>query len=377
MKKRTPDEPRLAGWGANDADWLTEPPPPREWLLRHDGAGVLPRGIVGMLAAPGGRGKTRALAQLVMAIASGRPWLDAFEVTAPGRVVFLVAEEDERELRERLYLAANELGLSTEERFGACGRIVAAACPGPVGLIRPGTRGTLVTSDVYQELLENLEGEAGPYFDDDEPDAPPDPGLALVVLDPLARWAPGAETNTDAAMATMTALEAITRLHGAPTVLVAHHTSQSDRERGGADTSGARGVTALTDSARWVCKLTGRTETDLAIAVTKSNYTPTGLRVPLERDPRSGILRRASEEGRAALDLQREIEEGERVEKMAAELLRRLAKSKAPVTSQAELKGLVKGKASLKAAAVRFLRESGRLKGGNGRPFLFAQEAAE
>src|SRR5690606_15031618 len=91
------------------AEVFTEPPPPKEWLLSRtdeetgESIGVLERGIVGALPAPGGRGKSWALAQLSIAVALGTQWLDAFNAEHVGNVLLAMAEESTEEVRRRLH----------------------------------------------------------------------------------------------------------------------------------------------------------------------------------------------------------------------------------------------------------------------------------
>src|SRR6266852_3136438 len=98
---------------------LQATPPPRKFLLRtSDGTGAFPAGKVGCLAAPGGAGKTKALMQLTVAVATGGTWLGpgGWKVE-PGRVLFLLAEDDQDEAERTLYFAARAAGLTSTEDF--------------------------------------------------------------------------------------------------------------------------------------------------------------------------------------------------------------------------------------------------------------------
>src|SRR5262249_25635901 len=90
-----------------EPEWYTKPPERRSWLLRDQrtDSGVLPLGKVGMLAGAGGAGKTMALTQLAVAVATGTPWLGVLEVAAQGNVLLILGEEDAEEVRRRLYRA--------------------------------------------------------------------------------------------------------------------------------------------------------------------------------------------------------------------------------------------------------------------------------
>jgi hypothetical protein len=258
-------------------DWLDVAPPPRTWLLRRDGKGALARGIVALLVAPGGRGKSMLLVQLALAIATGRTWLDAYDVAEPGRVVLALAEEDLAEVRRRLYWAARALELSDDERRAASELIVPLGLSGElVGLVHSDPSGNVHPTHVHAALLRRLQSAEH----------------ACVILDPLSRWAPDVEGSNAAATSAVQALEQLTKAPGAPTVIVAHHTSQWSRREGNkGESAGARGVTGLTDGVRFVAALTGVKPDELAFVVSKSNYAAHGEPIDLVRDPDGGILR--------------------------------------------------------------------------------------
>jgi hypothetical protein len=93
---------------ANQDAWATVAPPKREWLLRDARSslsnGVLPLGKVGLFISEGGLGKTMALVQCAIAVATGSTWLGSYS-TKPGRVLLILGEEDAEEVRRRFYNA--------------------------------------------------------------------------------------------------------------------------------------------------------------------------------------------------------------------------------------------------------------------------------
>ena len=112
--KPAPPDPFKEKGKPIDVSWLTEAPKEPEWLLRRtfqrgngesDTTGFLPRGKVGMIAAEGGAGKTMALIQLALAVATGIDWLEYQTAPPNGRVLIALGEEDEMELRRRIYRA--------------------------------------------------------------------------------------------------------------------------------------------------------------------------------------------------------------------------------------------------------------------------------
>jgi RecA-family ATPase len=271
------------------AAWYAERPPPRTWLLRDTrvpkARGVLPLGKVGQLIAEGGAGKTLALCQLAIAVATGGRWLGVFSAPTPGRVLLVLGEEDVEEVRRRLHHAA-------------------AASDGP-----PPSEGTIEVMPLAGEICALLER------DDRTGDARETAFLRwlrdyiragsfrLVVVDPLSRFA-GADAEKDNAQATrfVQALESL--LAPDRTVLNAHHVNKMSRgATGHVDGASGRGSSAFVDGARWQAALAvEHPKVDAAeerrrlgevvrFAVTKSNYAPKPDALLLRRDEsRDGAL---------------------------------------------------------------------------------------
>lgn len=270
--------------GADWRSWFATPPPRRQWLLerrRRDyndvgerTEGVLPLGKVAMLAAGGGMGKTMALVQLALAVATGREWLDTFATPNPGPVLIALGEEDEDEFRKRLFDAAQVMRLTDEQAELAADRIVIIALSGtPVALTESDGRGNVKETPFLAELRSQL--ETGKDW-------------RLVILDPLSRFA-GNDTEKDNAVATrfIQAVETLLSAPGGPTVLLAHHTTKTSRTSdSSSDATAARGASGLTDGVRWVANLDQlKDDSELVeLKVTKSNYSRKGDPVVLVRE---------------------------------------------------------------------------------------------
>jgi RecA-family ATPase len=301
---------------ASDADgscWLGDPPDPRTYLLStppeadgfdiDESRGVLPLGKVGMLAAAGGVGKSWALTQLAISVATGTQWLGAYDVTAPGHVLLALGEEERLEVRRRLYYAGKAAKLTAQQVELVKERIIfLPLCGKPVCITQqPGAQGAAtkpgadfgdaaetVFSDVLRKRLTNS-GHA----------------WRLVVFDPRSRFA-GLDAETDNAAATrfVQALERFAEVPGNPTVLVAHHTNKNSRAPGAdAGAGAARGSSALTDGVRWQANLEPLEMTDsdgrrlVEFRVTKTNYGLYPGPVTLTRDPdHRGAMRAVSTE---------------------------------------------------------------------------------
>ena len=271
-------------WGDVDGSaWLaadTKPPPPC-WLLNRPDRGddghvrpvpLFPRGKVGMLTAAGGVGKTTALCELALCVATGRPWLGCLDVSSPGRVLLALGEEDAEEAHRRLWKAARILNLTDDQRELAAGRVVVLPLAGhpEMALTQEEGPGTSVETPAALALLARLDDDAG---EDDE-------GWALVVLDPASRFAgPDMEKDNAAATRFVQVLERLAGVRGRPSVLVAHHTSQAARSEGKATAEHARGATAFSDGVRWQADLRNRPRYEGApdlveFTNTKNNYAP-------------------------------------------------------------------------------------------------------
>ncbi len=300
----------LGEWGS-----LITAPPARRWLLERpddecNGArqiGVFPLGKVGMLVSAGGVGKTMALVELALSVATGRKWLEHFGIANPGRVLLALGEEDQEEIGRRVYQAAHAMRLTDSQLELASNNIVAMPLAGrPVALVSSESGATAGT-DLLSSLRKRLEAESN---------------WKLIILDPLSRFA-GVDTEKDNAAATrfVEIAESLVRSPGGPSVLIAHHTNKTSRTDGSnVNAAHARGASGLTDGVRWVANLESSGLDTVNLEVTKSNYAPYGPPVTLVRDAdHGGFLRvqtsaeqtsrleKASEKGRARMHTLREL----------------------------------------------------------------------
>lgn len=314
---------------------IAEAPPARDWLLKCGDDGALPLGKAGVLAAGGGTGKTMALVQLALAVATGGFWLDAFRVTTPGNVLIALAEEDMEEVQRRFYRAASLEGLDRDKRAEAARRIVALPLAGnPVALTCKDKGGNTTVSPFLAELRRCL--------DDRE--------WSLIILDPLARWA-GDDAEVDNAAATrfVQAVESLVRSPGKPTVLVAHHSSKASVKEREADVRGASGIV---DGFRWAAVLdalegadgAGKPVHGVRLRLQKSNYTKRFGDVFLVRTEEGGALRKASDAEREALEASGKKADDD-VRKLNAETRRQNAETRAKEADRKAKAEADKGKA--------------------------------
>jgi len=293
---------RLGVWAR---DFVEAEAPPRRVLLarkegekRHGadvlvepGAAWMPAGKLGLLASPGGKGKTAAVLHLAGHVAAGAPWC-GLEVVSPGAVALVVGEEDREECHRRVKAAWAKLSEDVRRRAAARTLVLPLAGTGDNRLVteNPVDR-TVTKSERAGELLAYLRDNA------------PSEGWALVVVDPFSRFAGmDAETDNAAATRTMEVLEELTKLPGAPAVLVTHHT----RKRGKDEVDPVeliRGSSAIKDAARWAAMLDADPQDEsgkgrAVLRIVKSNYTSTAYAVELVTQhgiPEGGNVRPVSE----------------------------------------------------------------------------------
>jgi RecA-family ATPase len=276
---------QVGSW-VHEAIDLDVPPPPREWLLRQrpsgcgtPGPGMLPLGKTGLLVAPGGTGKSNALCQLAVSVASGRDWM-GFDVATPGAVVLALAEEDLAEVHRRLHHAVKVLKLTNEQKALVRKRVLVLPLEATnVALTDDEVRGNAAPASALIELRQFLDSREVEW--------------KLMVLDPLSRFA-GSETEVSNAAATrwVQTIESLTALRGGPTVVVAHHATKSSRATGKPE---ERGVTAIRDGFRWAMTMSAErvpyraTELErLTLSHVKSNYSLRAPDVHLKRDSAHG-----------------------------------------------------------------------------------------
>ena len=270
-------------WSRIIPNWLDSEPPKREWLLtrpksEHDNeaVGFFPCGKVGILAAAGGTGKTMALIQLAIAVATGTQWLGHYSTPKSGRVLLALGEEDAEEMQRRLFQAVKALNVSTSERAHVMANIDVLPLAGEsVAFVSKDARsGDVHELPAIEQLREQLRARAT--------DAQGHEPWRLIILDPLSRFAgPDSETDNSAATRFVQSVESLTKAPGNPAVLLAHHTPKSTRgkDTDSLDANAVRGASALVDGVRWAATLLadssgdGDTIRTATLQLAKSNYT--------------------------------------------------------------------------------------------------------
>ena len=291
----------LEEWG-----WLTQgEPPAHDAILSRLKPGTkdpespfLVAGKTGLFLAAGGVGKTQTFVQLAIAVASNGEFIRDSGITAlnGGRVLIVCGEEDALELRRRFYWATK--GLTDEVKKRVAKNITAVPLAGKVCALqaveeisRPRQTPRLEPTHLFRDLKKIVTEN----------------DYRLVLLDPASRFmGPDAEKDNKAATNFVELLEQLTNPENEatdgkpkgprPAVIVAHHTTKTNRNEGDFTATASRGASALTDGVRWVAQLMADKDDHdrMTFAVVKSNYTSTKRsRVELRREP-GGVLRALS-----------------------------------------------------------------------------------
>ena len=232
-------------------DMLDTAPPERRWLLDD----LLPLGVVGLLAAGGGTGKSFFTMQMAIAVATGRPFM-GIPVGEPGGVLMICAEDERDELHRRFWRIVNQMrtlndfpgvdpfgetieadGLTEDDVELLRQRLFIQSAVGADNRLTAEHDRTVVRTDVGARigaLVEQL------------------PSINLVVLDPVSRFRGGDENANDAATRFVESVEALRASTGA-TVLLPHHVNKGALTAGSEAISieGLRGASALLDGVRW------------------------------------------------------------------------------------------------------------------------------
>ena len=270
---------------------LTNSPP----YLDHVLPGLL-RGTVGMLAGPGGIGKTTLELQIAIAMATGTPVLSglfqsfgARDEVPPAKVVLVTPEESEAVLAHKLHaLAKSLLGPVSEGGTGLAPSVFLDRLAKNLILFGEQDAGSALLLDARGRVSPSARGLLRAAR-----------GARLVILDPLRQFHAGEENDSGTMNRAVVLLRALANRSGAA-VVVAHHTSRAAAHMGFGDTAGAsRGSTALPDGIRWQLNLSQPTREwakahgldasqrheHLLLDISKANYSSR---------PATLVLRRAS-----------------------------------------------------------------------------------
>lgn len=189
---------------------------------------------VGCFIAPGGTGKTTLLLFQVIHIVLGRP-LFGYEVTAPGPVVVITAEDSRETLVARLRQMCIEMQLTEEEIREVREDIIITDVSGK------GIKLTTVEKDVVMpsKSLDKLIVEIGVLCP------------SLLIIDPMVSFGIGESRVNDSEQGLIDAARRIRNaVHCA--VIYVHHTGKENARNRTTDQYSGRGGSALSDGARMI-----------------------------------------------------------------------------------------------------------------------------
>jgi hypothetical protein len=342
----------LGEWGS-----LASEPPPRRWLLDRpddecNGArqiGVFPMGKVGMLVAAGGVGKTMALIELALAVATGRKWFDFFGVANEGPVLLALGEEDEEEIWRRVYQAARAMRLTDAQVEKAARNIVALPLAGTVVNLIKSADGETVETAMMTALRKRLDQAQGV-------------GWRLIILDPLSRFA-GFDSEKDNAAATafISVVESLLRVPGRPAILIAHHTNKASRQEGAqtGNAANSRGASALTDGVRWVANLDPLADGTVSFKVTKTNYSMGFDPIILTRDADYGGFLRVQTQAEATAVVGKRAERKAKAMQTMRDLVIKTISERPGLRSGNDLYEIIQGNRPALLQALRELKLEG------------------
>lgn len=227
-------------------EWLTKKPP----TIPHLVPGWIPEGVVALLVAEGGVGKTTLVLKLCIALALGSRFL-GYEVQRC-RVLYVGIEDPPEMLRFRLWelfraelrRIARDLGVEVNE----------------ARLIQRMVDNLAVVSLVGEQfhVIETTRGQVSQHAILDDV-IPLMSDYDFIAIDPMARLHGGNENDNAVGTALVNAIERVVNETGT-TALIPHHTGKSvSTEDSG---YGARGASAISDAARVVMRLALATDRD-------------------------------------------------------------------------------------------------------------------
>lgn len=263
-----------------EPDWLEQTPPDVSALMRNpDGSPFMLDGRVGVISAAGGTGKSWLVIQLAIAVACGGQWLEHYGCRK-GRVLLALGEEKDEEIWRRVWRVAKHLRLSEYERSEVARNLVPLGLDGEeVAFLHKSQDGNITSTPFFAQLQQALSRD----------------DWRLVVLDPLSYFG-GPEVEGDPYVATtlIRCGAKLTKSPGGPAVLFSAHSRKKQQGFGTKlDSDDTRGSSAIVDGSRWVCSVGKRSESIIALKVTKTNYTVAGDEVLLARGL-GGVMRPAT-----------------------------------------------------------------------------------
>ena len=228
------------------SDVLTNPAPPPQFVWD----GYLPRGVVSLLGAHGGTGKSTIALMLGVCTALGLPLFGVGTVQC--KTLFVSLEDSAGIVRNRLAFICNTWGINPAQLDGKLHIVDGTENP---ELFSADSRGAGETTATYFELRKLVQSE----------------GVGLVVVDNASDAYGGDEIQRRQVRAFMRALVEVARLTNCAVMLLAHVDKTTSRTRSAEGGEGYSGSTAWHNSARSRLFMTRTDSGTLKLEHQKSN----------------------------------------------------------------------------------------------------------
>ena len=245
LTAEAPEDDPYGLQAAKVGDLLDTDPPAREWLVTDR----LPRGVVGVLAAAGGTGKSMATLQLAISVCTGLPWLE-MPIDKTGAVLMFSAEDDRDEIHRRLRAVlevySDNIDPFNTDAFKAHKAAIAERLHVFDRVGKDNRLTAKLNGEIQRTAFVRWVVEAAQKV----------PDVALIVLDPLARFNGGDPNDNADSTRLIECAEQIRKATGA-TILLPHHVNKGSLKDPGSGQEAVRGGSGLVDGARWVGLLAG------------------------------------------------------------------------------------------------------------------------
>ncbi len=244
-------------------DVLTNPAPPPEFIWD----GYLPRGVVTLMGAHGGTGKSTVALMLGVCVAASRPLFEVYTVGCSA--LFVSMEDSARIVRHRLAWVCRTWNIDPRSIDGKLHIVDGTENP---ELFTADSRNAGEVTATYDELCKLVQST----------------GAGLVVVDNASDAFGGDEINRRQVRAFMRALAQVARLTNCAVLLLAHVDKNTSRARKAEGSEAYSGSTAWHNSARSRLFMTRNEDGTLSLEHQKSNFGK--MREPLTLEwPGAGL----------------------------------------------------------------------------------------
>ncbi len=233
--------------------WADEEPPPLNWVVPR----WIPRGTVGMLASPGGLGKSFLALQLAIELATASfVHKKPFEIIEPCKVLYLNIEDPENEIQRRFYNIVQHKRYGTVDIDLMRKNLFIFPAVGLVGAMMELDEHKNPTETIFAGILRNTVKAMKPK---------------LVILDTKSRLFGLTENDSGHNSAWMRIFEQMAREFDT-TYLILHHLNKEGRGQKLVDVNAVRGGSSQTDDARYILALNPIEDPTQKIGTPKKEY---------------------------------------------------------------------------------------------------------